>query len=310
MRKKIIIAAICVFIIAVAAAVFGVMSREQFMLERECDLYFLNESESTLVAETRMIKYRDVYGLRKAVIEELISGPDTNRNKAVLNKKTKLLSIEMANTSELVADFNYRFMSGDAAKDTLAAYAVIKTLCGLEGVERVKVTVEKNDIPDSEGKPIGFLADEDINLSTDTNTSETREITLYFADKNTNKLVPELRTIKATDQLPLAQYVITELIHGTENENYNNVLDPETILIGVNITDNICFVNFRSNFISRNTGSKEEELLTVYSVVNSLTELDSIGRVQFLIDGKKIETFGEIPMDGLFERNTGIILQQ
>lgn len=310
MRKKFIIAAVCVFVFAAAAAVFGVMSREQFMLERECELYFLNESESTLVAETRTVKYRDVYSLRTAVIEELISGPDTNRTRAVLNKKTKLLSIDAANPSELVVDFNYKFMSGDSARDTLAAYAVIKTLCGLDGVERVKVTVEKNDIPDSEGEPIGFLADEDINLSTDTNTSETREITLYFADRKTNKLVPEMRTITVTDQLPLAQYVISELINGTKNENYSNVLDPETMLIGVNITDNICFVNFQANFISRNTGSEDEEELAVYSIVNSLTELDNIGRVQFLIGGKKVESFGEIPMDGLFERNISIIASE
>ncbi len=307
MRKKIIIAAVCVLVLAAAAVVFGVMSREQSMLERECELYFLNESESTLVAETRIVKYRDAYSLRAAVIEELISGPDTGRNKAVLNRKTKLLSIDASNPAELVADFNYRFMSGDAARDTLAAYAVIKTLCGLDSVERVKVTVEKNDIPDSEGEPIGFLADEDINLSTDTNTSETREITLYFADRKTNKLVPETRTITVTDQLPLAQYVIAELIKGTQNENCSSVLDPETILLSVNITDNICFVNMQSNFISRNTGSADEEELAVYSIVNSLTELDNIGRVQFLIDGKKIESFGEIPMDGLFERNTYII---
>lgn len=310
MKKKLIIAAVCVAAAAAAAVLAGVMRSESYPYKRDCDLYFLNESESTLVAETRTVRYRDGNSLKTAVIEELIKGPELGRNKAVINKKTELLSLDEPVPSEFVADMSHSFMSGDAARDTLAAYSVIKTLCGIEGVDRVKVTVEKNDIPDSEGKAIGFLADEDINLSTDTNTSETRELTLYFIDKKTNLLAPEMRKIKVTDQLPLAQYIITELINGTTNENYRNVLDPRTTLNGVTITDNICFVNFQPNFLTRNEDTKEEELLTVYAVVNSLTQLDSIGRVQFLIDGKKAEYFGEVPFDSLFERNGSVILSR
>lgn len=310
MKKKIITAAVCVLAAAAAAVVLGVMCGEQFPMERECELYFLNENESSLVAETRVVRYRDDQNLKTAVIEELISGPEANRNKAVFSKKAKLLAVEQTGPADITVDFNYRFMSGDSARDTLAAYSVIKTLCAIDGIERVKVTVEKNDIPDSEGRPIGFLTDADINLQSDINTSETREITLYFADAATNKLVPEVRTIKVTDQLPLAQYIINELINGPSDKRLTGVLSPETILIGVNIMDNICFVNFRSNFISRNEGAEDEEYLTVYAIVNSLTELDSVGRVQFLIDGKKTEFFGDMRFDNLFERNTAVILAE
>ena len=34
-----------------------------------------------------------------------------------------------------------------------------------------------------------------------------------------------------------------------------------------------------------------EELLTIYSIVNSLCELDQIDRVQFLVEGKKLDTY-------------------
>ena len=304
MNKKIIITAIAA-VAAVLAVLIIMLMQEQKLIKYECELYFLNESESTLVSEKRIIKYRKESELNEAVIDALIAGPENGKNKKVINRKTKLESITSQNPSELIVDFNYRFLSGDTSRDVLSTYAVVKTLCGIDGIDKVKVTVEKNDVPTAEGKPIGFLADEDINLSTDTNTGETREVILYFVDKVTKKLVPEQRSIKVDDQMPLAHYVINELIQGTHL--HENVLDSGTILIGVNITDYICFVNMQSNFMSLYAGSEEKEKLAVFSIVNSLTELDNIGRVQFLIDGKKVDEFGTIPFGYPFERDMSII---
>ena len=301
MNKK-IISAVSVLLpfLIIAAAVFVILTSRN-TVKGEFTLYFLNDSESTLVSEKRTVRYRDNDELIREILGMLVKGSD--KNKPVINKKTKVNSVERLEDNKAVVDFNYRFISGDTAKDVLSAYAVVKTLCGVDGIDSVKVTVEKNDIPTSEGKPIEFLTDADINLSTDTNTGETKEVILYFADKQTGKLSSETRNIKVNDQLPLAQYVINELIQGTAENEHTDVLSKDTVLIGVNISDNICFVNFESSFLNKNSGSKEKEELAVYSIVDSLTELNNIARVQFLVDGKKEEKFGSIDFNGLFERN-------
>ncbi len=41
----------------------------------------------------------------------------------------------------------------------------------------------------------------------------------------------------------------------------------------------------------KHTGGEREELLTIYSIVNSLCKLDQIDRVQFLVEGKKLDTY-------------------
>ena len=44
------------------------------------------------------------------------------------------------------------------------------------------------------------------------------------------------------------------------------------------------------------------DVISVYSVVNSLCELPTISKVQFLIDGEKQEFYREnMPLDGMFE---------
>lgn len=300
-KVAIVIGIICMTAIAIIAFRFG---REP-VYRTECDIYFLNEGESAIVSEKRTVKYRSEQELRLNVVEALISGPKNSKNRPVISRRVRTISVDEVSPGEIVADFDYKFLTRDSNRDVLSVYAVVKSLCAIEGVDKVKVTVGGQDVVTQEGKAIGFLADEDINLSTDTNTSEIREVTLYFEARDGGYLVAEKRKIKVTDQQPLAHYVINELIQGTKE--YSNILSRDIILLGVNITENICFVNFQSNFVSKNTGTREKETLAIYSIVNSLTELENIGRVQFLIDGKKVEKFGNLQFDGLFERNTEVI---
>ncbi|MDD6484841.1 MAG: GerMN domain-containing protein [Clostridiales bacterium] len=297
-------AAAAVIIALIAAAVIRM---DQSMLRKQCELYFLNETKTTLIAESREIKYENPNTLSVAMIEALIDGPQNKSCKPVLGRKTKLLSVDLTQPGSIIADFNEDFISGDEAKDVMAVYAVAKTLCTIDETERVKVTINGGDITTANGTLIDFLSDADINLSTDTNTDETRSVVLYFNEKGTEYLKGEDRTIKVTDQMPLAYYVINELIKGTENEALSDVISRDTQLIGVYITNNICYVNLDVSFINKNSGSEKKQELAVYSIVDSLTELDNIARVQFLIDGKKVERFGKMDFSKLFERNLDII---
>ena len=49
--------------------------------------------------------------------------------------------------------------------------------------------------------------------------------------------------------------------------------------------------------------------MTVFSIVDSLTELDTIDRVQFLMDGKKVDMFGNVNIGSMFGRDESIIAQ-
>ena len=294
-------------VLIIAIAVIAAIRIDRHMIKKQCELYFLNETQTSLVAETKEIKYETPHNLSIAMIEALIDGPKSKNLRSVLNKKSKLLSVDISNPQYIIADFNEDFISGDEARDVMAVYAVAKTLCTIEGVEKVKVTINGAGITTANGTPIEFLGDADINLSTDTNTDETMSVVLYFNEKGTDYLKGEDRTIKVTDQMPLAYYVINELIKGTQSEELSNILSSDTQLINVYIMNNICYVNLDMGFVTKNSASQKKQELAVYSIVDSLTELDNIARVQFLLDGKKVERFGELDFSKPFERNLDII---
>ena len=171
----------------------------------------------------------------------------------------------------------------------------------------VKVVADGADILAEDGSIIGFLTDQDINLSTDTYNSEMREVTLYFPSNESGGLGREIRSIRVTDQQPLAQYVINELIKGPQTEGLYASMSGETKIHSVEIMNGICFVNFTESFIEKNAGSAEQERLTIASIADSLTELENIDRVQLLINGMRVNDFGSINIFGMFARDESVI---
>lgn len=304
-KKQAIMCAAAAAVLAIIGVVTGMLiKRDIGMQTAECELYFLNDTGTSIEAEVREIKYPDTSMLPQNVIIQLLKGPEDSRHSRLIDRKTKLLHLINEGEGRITADFSSEFLSGDNMKNTQAAYSVVKSLCSIEGVKSVKVLVQGEGIPVDGGGTIGYLTSDDINLSADTSMNEKHEVALYFSKKDSDKLFRTTRVIKVADQKPLAQYIINELIKGP-NEGYSSVIDKKTKLISVDTEENICFVNFGSGFIEKNTGDGEYK--TLYAIVNSLTELENINSVQFLVEGKKVTKFGDINISEPFSRNNDII---
>lgn len=120
---------------------------------------------------------------------------------------------------------------------------------------------------------------------------DTREVTLYFlnekyietGDESLEKLIPETRTIEIGN-VSLEESIVKELMAGPKSEGVANVIPSSVQLLGVEVADKTAFVNFASEGLF---GGSLQETYTINQIVASLTELDSVDRVQFLINGQK-----------------------
>lgn len=307
MTKRRIISALLTVFCAAAIVVGCIVYERQNRFNAVCSLYFMNSAGTSLDVEERKIGYSEEVNLPREVVEELIKGPDSNKNVRVINKKARLISITNDGCGNFTVDFSEEFIVDDSAKAVFPVYAVVKSLCALDEVVSVKVTVLGNDFTTPDGTVIGTLTSDDINLSIDTYTSETQTVKVYFTDIATRKLSAENRTVKITDQQPIEQYIIEEIIKGPEDETNAAVLAKDTTLASVNISNSIGFVNFAKNFVDKNTSSPENEKLTIYAIVNSMTELESVNRVQFLVEGKIVKKFGDMDISRPIGRDETII---
>jgi spore germination protein GerM len=121
---------------------------------------------------------------------------------------------------------------------------------------------------------------------------ERREVLLYFSDSEGEYLVGEKRKIsKRNVAKEEAKETIIELIKGPKGKLIPT-LPPRTELLTLEISDaGVAKVNFSPALSKDHPGGSSAEMMTVYSIVNSLSlNFPQIKRVQFLIDGKPIAT--------------------
>ncbi len=307
-EKQRLILTITAIGLVVVAIIGGIWTAVDHSTDKaEVDLYFINAERTGIVSTREGVRYTDDNDLVQHTIEKLRRGPSNRKLGEVMPRDTQIKRVVLMENGRLTVEFSQEFLLEDASKNVLNTYAVVKTLCSTPCVSQVKVLVEGKPIRDRDGNRLDYISASDINIETEEYHSEVRQVALYFADETKSKLVREMRSIKITDQQPIEQYIINELIKGTDKKNSKSLLSNDTVLVSVDVEDNICYLNFKSNFLAENSGVDTHEKLVVYSIVNSLTELQTIGRVQFYMDGKRVEKFGSMSIDDYISRDTTII---
>lgn len=134
--------------------------------------------------------------------------------------------------------------------------------------------------------------------SQDFYTDEVR-VNLYFGNSDGTALVRETRTLTMdmTEALPSA--IMKALIGGPENENSTSVIPQGTLVNDVFIKDNVCYVDLSAEFQKNHLGGEKSEILTIYSIVNSLQNVSGVRYVQFLIEGERVEYYKSyVELDG------------
>jgi germination protein M len=232
-------------------------------------------------SETRIAEDADKL---KAAVGALSGSPVNSSFKAIFNDDVKILSYT------LEKDTINLYMSDAYADMALGAKAIARaclamTLCGTSGIKSISIYV--GDILD-----VKNLSNKDILIeNTKLNPYETK-IKLYFS--NGTKLVPEYREISLGKEYPTAYYFIHELLKGPQSSALSSAIPAGTTLLSLTVNGGICTVNLSQEFVSSRPGTAQAATLAVYSIVNTLTSIPGINKVQLLINGEKLNSYQNI----------------
>jgi len=111
------------------------------------------------------------------------------------------------------------------------------------------------------------------------------EVNLYFSDSQAMYLVPEKRKISQAPSL--ARQAVIELIKGPESPDLYPTIPEGTKINEVYIADDIVYIDLSEEIFENHPGGSSGELMTVYSIVNTLTEISPIKGVQILVGGNE-----------------------
>lgn len=114
---------------------------------------------------------------------------------------------------------------------------------------------------------------------------DTNTVTVYFSDGEAMFLRPEQR-LADDSKVDRVEMVIGELIRGPQSENLVKTVPPNARLRQVWVDGEVAYVDFSREFQTEHWGGSTGDTFTLFSVVNSLTELPGIKAVQFLVEGE------------------------
>lgn len=131
-------------------------------------------------------------------------------------------------------------------------------------------------------------------------------ICLYFKNIETNSLIAEAKCIdvKYLSKDPYT-YLINLLIAGPESEKLETAIPEGTKINSCTLKGNTVYVDLSKEFIDNAPSGTEEESMVIYSIVNTLTELNEVSSVKFLINGEENKSFkdGNITFKEVFTKN-------
>jgi germination protein M len=114
---------------------------------------------------------------------------------------------------------------------------------------------------------------------------------VYFSDDQANYLVKEERTAQVSkvigSELDMkAKLAVEALVEGPTQPNLYPTIPEGTKLLGLEIKDQIAYVDFSKELAEKHWGGSTGELLTIGSIVNTLVQFPGIEKVQILIEGR------------------------
>ena len=148
--------------------------------------------------------------------------------------------------------------------------------------EPVKAQLSQNNIS-SETKSISkqeeYIPQEDV-----------QNLHIYYGIKGKDKLESEIKRVRKNSmRIGQARQIVSSLLDAPSNERLYRILPENLTLRGLFYDSGLFIIDFSREFNKIYTYGANEQVLAVYSIVNSFTELDPKAKVRFLINGTEPE---------------------
>lgn len=285
-------------------------SEKEFSSQQSYRMYYI-KNQSKLVSES----FPTELTVTEDLIAEFIGALSKDSLNNVDNKRAipEITNIVKSNydveKKQLVLYFDAGYSErNNKLGEILSRAAIVRTLTQIPDVDYISIFVNDQPLIDASGRIVGSMKASDFieDLGADVNDYEKKTLTLYFSNSAGDKLIEEQREVVYTTSTSMSKLVLEQLIEGPKTEGLFPVLPADTKLLNVTSQEGVCYVNLDAGFMTSPVATIE--LLPIYAIVNSLSELPSISKVQIAINGETNKKYREVvPLDILFERNLDLV---
>ena len=273
-------------------------------------LYYVNKDETKVVKERYQLEQESAEFMLQDFTGILNAQEGSGDNLALLPSGVQLVTYRL-NESLLELEFNSDYSKMSRAREILVRAGVARTFLQIPGVTGIKIFIESDELKDSKGQAVGVI---DGNTfvemwGSDKDAYRYDTFTLYFTDKTGEHLVAEQRNVYYKRILPRERVILEQLAKGPMVKGHYPTIPQETEILGVEVSDDVCYVDFSSAF--SDSGIDIPVNTMIYSVVNSLLDTASADKVQISVEGDTEATLSDgTSLYSLFSKNTDLVLKE
>jgi len=192
----------------------------------------------------------------------------------------------------------------DAATEVFCRAAVVRTMTQIPDISCVSFFVGDSPLVDSKNNVVGLMTAESFveNPGEQINAIQTTTLTLYFSNRDGDALVKETQTVHYSSNISIEKLVIEHLLEKPKNAKGKSAIPSGTKLLSVTTVDGVCYVNFDAGFT--NQDYEIQEPIVIYSIVDSLSELSTVSKVQISVNGSTKGVYRDsYKLDKIYDRN-------
>lgn len=279
-------------------------------------VYFFDQTKSKVFSENLDESFLEIQTESEQIqfiLDVLEKGPHDNNMSLSMKLPIKgvVKGIDINNTGHsLKITFYEKYNELTVQERIVLRNLLVLSLTELDFVSSIEFYIENEPLKNANGDVVGSIyPNYVVTKALDPNPKvTTKEITLYFSNKEGIGLVAEKRNIDINSSASLERYIVEELIKGPMKEGLIATIPPETVVKDVSTKDEVCQVDLSFDLKSKFFATPTSKYMMIYSIVDSLTELSDVKKVAFLVDGKKdIQFTLDIDFKESFMRNEELI---
>lgn len=305
--KKTISIILSFILILATGMVFSGCGKKEEKKASGFSVYYVNKEGTKLDSEVYSPKETATEKLIFELIEKLSENGSSEHYLSAIPYNVTVNGFNLTD-GIVTIDFDEHYNDLDTQREVLCRAAVVMTISQVKDVEYVSFTV--NDFPYQipGGSFVGVMQASDFvsDLGGGDNEFAKTDFKLYFANEDGSKLKEYVLEDAKYGEKSKERFVVEQLIKGPQQSGYTATLSSKLKLINIVTANNICYVDFEQSFATEQ--SKVSNQLVIYSIVNSLSELKGIHKVQISINGDSaVKYHDDISLSEPFIRNLDLV---
>lgn len=226
------------------------------------------------------------------VLNAYLEGPESAELESPVPRDTAVVEVKRIHDS-LHINFSSEFSQLSGIDLTLACACVSRTCMELCGVDTVRIRANGALL---NGSTYVVMSRENLKLADDALDKLRTELTVYYTDAQRRYLIAHTVSVNLANEDDVLSYLVNQLLTPPEGLGLVSPLPEGTRLLSCRVSDGLCTLDLSQEFEQNAFSQSFAQRTTLLSLVNTLTQLEEVERVEFYLEGNLMARYQELTL--------------